>query len=274
MSRRQTSPTGKTVFIHAGFRKTGTTTVQSLLEDNQRIFSSEIGIITRNTSPNTNALHLAGRDYAKKESAQTSARLRYAARDIDKEIRKMPQSRIIISEENMIGLSIVCPGGDIFDVAARSLSIIKNELSGHKLVFIFSTRHRTSWLRSCYNQDVKVHKFTGEYSEWLSINGICRNWDEGHAAIEATLQQPIIFYPMEEDLSEDRFLGQKLLETVGINSKTMHIVEKPILKNASLNDVELEFMREINKLDLPFSITHKIRKAVQKRPDLFANKKL
>lgn len=268
--RRRTDPSGKRVIIHAGFRKTGTTTVQALLDDNIDHLHPHLGVITRTSDPSTDALHRAGRDYAKIPTAASAMAVRHAARRIDARIRRMPQSTILLSEENIIGHYIVAPAGDVFSVAADVLSILEEEFCGHDLAFVFTTRQRDKWLRSSYNQDVKFHKFPGSYDDWMKVQGTCRDIDDGRRLLEDKLRSPVVFMAMETDLSEGRFLGLSLLEMAGVPSKVTAALRQPAPRNASLGGAELEFMREINGLDLPFSITHRIVTVVQNRKDLFS----
>jgi hypothetical protein len=65
-------------------------------------------------------------------------------------------------------------------------------------------------------------------------------------------------------------LGRALLEEAGYDDEAIAALPVPARQNESLSPAQLDLMREINALDLPFSVTGRIADAVERRPDLFA----
>lgn len=161
-------------------------------------------------------MHKAGQNFAAAPGQGTARAVRRAARKISAAIRQMPQPVVIVTDENIIGRHITVGDRDIFDMAAAALRIIEEAFSEHDLQIVLTTRERRGWMRSCYNQDVKRHKFAGDLEEWLATHDCCRDWEEGAKALEAALRAPARVLPLADDLAEGRFLGQTMLQIAGL----------------------------------------------------------
>ena len=259
---------GKVVILHPGLRKTGTTTIQDMLLANAAALDDHVAALQRCNHPAIDEMHRAGHAFANAPGRDTARLVRRAARRMDAVIRALPQRVVILSDENIAGSRICHAGRDVFDNLADALAIVEQELAGHDTRVALGTRQMAPWTRSCYNQDVKNHKFTGDLDDWICANAACRPHDEGAAHLAARLRSPVAVMPMEDDLTTGRFLGQRLLELAGVpDIVTARLAPAP-RSNPSLDDVQLELIREINALDLPYGITARVVGIVQRRRDL------
>ena len=116
-----------------------------------------------------------------------------------------------------------------------------------------------------------MHKCTESFSDWLNLNGSVRDWEEGLSVVKQSVDAPIYFVDMKEDLTGARFLGHSLLEMADIPAEVYPSLRQPERQNESLTPEELEFMRAINGLDLSFEVTHKIAAILQEQRRLHRN---
>lgn len=260
----------KTIIVHPGFRKTGTTTVQTMLRRNEALLSPHIGVVTRWTVPSSEAMHKAGQRFTTSPGPATARAVRRAARAMSAAIAAMPQSVVLLTDENIIGRRIVSDGRDVFDMAAETLALVERAFAGHDVRFVLTTRRRSGWMRSCYNQDVKRHKFAGDIDAWMARHDACRDWEEGERVLAAALTAPVRFVPMEADLAEGRYLGRSILELAGLPEALLDALVPAPAQNPSLHAVQLDFIREVNALDLPYGVTARIVDIVRRRDDLFS----
>jgi hypothetical protein len=265
---RMRRASGKTVVVHPGFRKTGTTTIQTMLRENEALLAEHVGVVMRWSTPSSEAMHKAGQRLAAAPGPATARAFRRAARSMSAAIRALPQPVVILTDENIIGRRIVAGDRDVFDMAAAALAIVEEEFAAHELRIVLTTRERSGWLRSCYNQDVKRHKFCGDLDAWLTAHEGCRDWEQGAPVLAAALSAPVRFLQMEDDLAEGRFLGRAILETAGLTEAVLDRVAPPSRQNPSLDAVQLELIREFNALDLPYGVTGRIVDVVRRRRDL------
>jgi len=261
-------PSGKSVIVHPGLRKTGTTTIQAMLRENEALLANHVAALGRFTTPSTEEMHRAGHSFAQAPGPATAREVRRAARRMARTLHHVPQRTVILTDENLAGRRLVSGGRDFFDLAAEVLPILEEELAEHAPRFVLTTRERGGWLQSCYNQDVKRHKYAGEYEAWLEENAACRDWEAGAAIVRAALHSPTFFVPMERDREGGRFLGQTLLEIAGLPDEVLARVTAGPRSNPSLDPVQIELIREINALDLPHSVTREVVDVIRRRRDL------
>jgi hypothetical protein len=262
------SPSGKTVILHPGLRKTATTTIQAMMSANAGLIGDHVAVVQRFSTPSMDEMHRAGHLYANDPGPETARAVRRAARRMDAAIRSLPQPVVILSDENVAGRVIYAQGRDIFDLVGDVLAIFEDEFAGHEIKVALGTRSRDRWLRSCWNQDVKRHKFTGDFDAWMVRNGACRDHEAGIRDVRDRVSAEVHEMPMERDLEPDRVLGQTLLEIAGLPAERIAALRPAPHRNPSLDTVQLDLIREINGLDLPFGVTSRIVDVILSRRDL------
>lgn len=137
----------KSVIVHIGPHKTGSTAIQQCLSANRLLLSrSDIGFL-HNKSTHDAALHLAREHYAEAEAALSS---------VAHEISMSDASTIVMSQEDFCG---DLPGRTrqrgVYSKLTKHLRIISRSLQPHHVKFVFIERDETDWLRSCYHQHLK-----------------------------------------------------------------------------------------------------------------------
>lgn len=262
------TPSGKTVILHPGLRKTATTTIQAMMSANADLIEDHVAVLRRFTTPSMDEMHRAGHIYANDPGPETARAVRRAARRMDAAIRALPQRVVILSDENVAGRVIQAEGRDIFNLIGDVIAILEDEFAGHEIKVALGTRSRDQWLRSFWNQDVKRHKFSGDFDAWMARNGACRDHEAGLRYLRDRVSAEVHEMPMERDLEPDRMLGQTLLEMAGLPAETIATLRPAPHSNRSLDAVQLDLIREINALDLPFGVTSRIVDVILKRRDL------
>ncbi|WP_368184892.1 hypothetical protein [Aestuariibius sp. HNIBRBA575] len=160
--------TARRIIIHAGFHKTGTTTIQNFLRHNGKLIYPH------------SAMLLPG----KLRSAAAAMALRYSstgravyATSFGEELREMMSNisvgkrSVLISDENLIGRM---PGRDgqlgypkitdlILCLRDAVLDSFGPDLDIH---YVFTTRDRDAWLQSLYQHNVTRGRLTQNYDEF------------------------------------------------------------------------------------------------------------
>lgn len=261
----------KKVICHFGFRKAGSTTVQAMLRANSSLIQDHVGLVLRTTDPSTDDLRATGVAYTKGHDRTSLLDLKAAASDLAEAIGRLPQEAVILSDENVIGNKVMLDGRDIFAMAAEILPVLEDEWRGFDVSFVFYTRERQAWLRSCYSQAVKWHRSTEIYEAYLAANGSCRSWQQGEAALTASVRSPVHFVRMEDDLAGGGMLGRTLLDMAGVPAEVQSKMEPAAAQNQSPTVQQLELMREINSLKLGWDTSHAVARIIERRRDLFAD---
>lgn len=156
------------VVIHAGFHKTGTTTLQSLLRENKRLLSNHMQIFLREDMI---ALCTAARKYSKTRSGVDLGLVRYELADIlESDASEAPV--ILLSSEDLSGFMPGRRGLKTYDAAPTLMTALRDAVFAvfpkANLTFLFTTRASQAWLKSCYAQHLKVIRMTLSEPEYLA----------------------------------------------------------------------------------------------------------
>jgi hypothetical protein len=228
-----------------------------------------VDISTRILEPSTDALREAGAKWSRNDNRNNALRFEAAAIRFGKDLLKLPHNTVIISDENIIGHNILVGSEDIFSVSSRILKRLEKALSEFDIHFIIYTRNRDAWLKSCYSQDVRWHRFSDTFEEWLESRRSIRDWDEGYKVLCDNLKSTVTFIRMEDELNKNVFLGTSLLEAARLTPSLIAEFKPCPPQNTSLAPVQLEFMRKINELGMSYRLTHKVADVVAANQGLF-----
>ena len=151
------------LLIHAGFHKTGTTSVQRLLAKNKRALAPVAHVFLRkhiDAACDAARAYSASRDASDLLAFSAAIAEFLAARDMD-------DSRdIILSSEDLSGLM---PGRrdltayDAAPILMKALAMMVDRTLGDhidEVIFYFSLRRPEEWLRSCHTQHLRATRMT------------------------------------------------------------------------------------------------------------------
>ncbi len=158
------------IIIHAGFHKTGTSTLQQTLRRNRPLLRPYLRSILRASLKD--AVH-AARGFSTWRDPLTLAKFRYRFEAALRPLKGMPKRCLCLSAEELSGH---LPGrGDLADYSAAP--ILAAEMAGAAaavlgdntdLVFYYSTRDPETWLKSAYWEHVKASSMTLSFDDFAA----------------------------------------------------------------------------------------------------------
>lgn len=157
----------RAIVIHAGFHKTGTSTVQQTLRQNRKMLRPYLRSILKWGM--TDVLH-AARGYSTWRDPGTLGKFRRRFTTLLQAQDDMPRRVLCLSAEELSGHM---PGrGELADYSAAP--ILAGEMArcaasvfpDSKVVFFYSTRDADTWLESAYWEHVKSSSLTMGFSEY------------------------------------------------------------------------------------------------------------
>jgi hypothetical protein len=148
------------IIIHAGFHKTGTTTVQKTLRANREVLRPHCRIILR---PGMVALCEAARAYSVSRSQTDLALIRYEAAVLAEGWAARGKD-IVISSEDLAGHMPGRRGLGAYDATPHIMKAMTAAFAAvapdaGQLLY-FTTRAADAWLRSCYVQHLRATRIT------------------------------------------------------------------------------------------------------------------
>lgn len=240
------------VIIHAGFHKTGTTSLQQTLRANRATLRPDIRLVLR---PGMTALCECARAYSRSREDYDLGLVKYEAAMLVERLAEEEATTIVISCEDLSGHM---PGRhSLHGYGAaphlmRALSVaFKAAAPNDELSFFFTTRSAAPWLRSCYAQHLRAARMVWDEADYVKrlkssaehdkILDLIRKEVTKHSVIEAAL----------EDYA-DRPLGmaEALLDHLEISKERRATFGTAAPRNTALPADMLAELLTLNRSDL------------------------
>lgn len=242
------------VVIHAGFHKTGTTSLQQTLRANRAALRPEIRLVLR---PGMTALCDSARAYSRSREDYDLGMVKYEAALLIESLQAEQATTLVISSEDLSGHMPGRHGLHGYGAAPhlmRALSVaFKTAAPDDEVSFFFTTRAADPWLRSCYAQNLRASRMVLDEADYLKRRKTSADHDRileeikretpGHALIDARLED-----------HGDRPLGiaEAMLDYLQFDEKRRKtlVAGKAHTRNPKLPDALLTEFLALNRSDL------------------------
>lgn len=156
------------VIIHAGFHKTGTTSLQQTLRANRTALRPDVRLVFR---PGMTALCETARAYSRSREDYDLGLVKYEAALLAETLQDEDARTIVISSEDLCGHMPGRHGLHGYGATPhlmRALSVaFKAAGPDDELTFLFTTRAPDPWLRSCYGQHLRAARMVWDEEDYL-----------------------------------------------------------------------------------------------------------
>lgn len=252
--------------VHPGFRKAGSTSIQALMKVNRERLAPHLRVHPRDAL--TEPWRKLAMKYCAGDRPKALDEIRACAARLREEI-DLSGPPVAISDENLIGSRVYNRAGEtLTDWAVRILPILEEAFAGVPMAFVFYTREREAWLKSAWNQEVRLQFQTKAYPRWRAAVPEAFTWDAAEAAIRGALSSPVTFLRLEDEAAAG-VTGATLLRTAGVPEAVIAGLKDPGAQNASLPGGLQKFILQINRSKLDKKMQRKVRDMAMRHPDLF-----
>lgn len=257
--KKNQGKTEKTVFIHIGAMKTGTTAIQSVLYHSTRELNNlgfqvpEVAKRAKNylgfslLSPVPELIH---------HKLEISVERLYS--ELTDSIKTSDFTNFIISTESFYQISITNFAGE--KAPGLLYKLLNPEENKFNIKIVFFVRRQDRLIESIYNQIIKTHhlyslyslpfhSFINDYSSYCDLLGMIKRWE----SVFGKENMIIVPYTEKETNSVTEFFGKTGCD--------LQISSERKISNESLNNWECEFMRSLNEIGI-------------QKPDSKSNKQL
>lgn len=236
------------IVLHAGFHKTGTSSVQQVLRENRSLLKPELAM--RLKGQMKDLMH-ATRGYStwRDPFSLAKATARFGAM-LDG-LALMPRRVLVISAEELSGHM---PGrANLADYSAapillqRFLTEITARFPASEQVIYFSTRDPETWLRSAYWEHVKSSSMTLSYSDFSQTYGSAANFDDIILQVKISVNAEVHATPLEA--CQDFTLGpaDPLFDLCDISTELRQKLIPQPTKNQRMDDAVLLALLAANR---------------------------
>lgn len=236
------------ILIHAGFHKTGTTSLQACLRENRVAMKKQVALRLR---WHLKDLVAATRGYSTWRDPLTLIKVQHRFLAMLDALPGMPRRTLIVSAEELAGH---LPGrGALADYSAAPVllyafwEIARERFPQAEILFYLSTRAPEPWLRSAYWEHVKASNMTMDFDAFHAAYHGAARLDDMVAEIASRVPAPVHHCALED--CKDRALGpaQPLLDLCDLPLDVQVELIRPPLANPSLGEDVLAALLQANR---------------------------
>ncbi len=239
------------IVLHAGFHKTGTTSVQRFLRGNRAVLRRHVRVFTREGQE---PLCEAARAFSVTRDALDRALLAaewgrfVAALDVS------DPRPVLMSSEDLSGHMPGRHGVMRYDAAALILGDLAATLpKGAALTVALSLRETGAWRRSCWAQHVRATRHLGGLAEYLSgpRTDLAVDAQAVQEALDARgrVVTQVVTWALEDQRGPFG-PAAPLLEMLDLPARVLARLTPPVHVNASLPDAVMAELLALNRSDL------------------------
>lgn len=254
------------IIFHLGPQKTGTTSIQTLLDHNRAALKPKVESLIHPRQ--TRDLFRAVDAWLSSPSQRKRATVEQALRDAVQATNPQCQT-LIVSEEMLVSRRLFTDKTNFIKKCARLLPLLAEIVGPSNCTFVAYLREYDGWIESAYRQDVKELSETRTHSEWMAALPIDREWP---SVLQSELDPDInlVFIEMSKDARHPP-LGRELLKLAGMTDEDIDGLARVQKQNERLPDGAVAFMREINRLGLGPRLERRIRRVVRNTQNAFTD---
>ena len=257
------------LYVHLGLAKTGTTSLQHFLARNAAALKAHVVVHTPAAGSPTQKMGRAAMEFSLDPSPERQAGLVAAIAAVRAGLVATGQD-CLISHENLPG---AVPGNGatrtLYPMILRILDLLDQGLAPMVPHYVMYLRDMQDWKRSVYGQVVISDRYAQTHDRYQADMADCGTWGELEARIRGHVGANRLSLFWLEDEPDPRFPGQQLLRLAGL-AQTDIAALKPISKrNTRMAPAALEFVRQMNQLDLNAPVQLKLVDLVSKHQALF-----
>ncbi|MFP7569793.1 hypothetical protein [Marivita sp. S2033] len=158
------------IVIHAGFHKTGTTSVQAMLRENADRLSPHLRVLLKD---GFSTLTSKARSFSIAPNEKTLAHVAKASTAFFADLDPTDQRPVLMSSEDLSGHMPGRHGLECYDSAGLVMKSIADAAfarfgDGLDLTFYFSTRNRDAWLRSTWWQNLRSTRLDRDFASYTA----------------------------------------------------------------------------------------------------------
>lgn len=257
------------IILHAGFHKTGTTSLQQTLRVNRRRLRPDIRLVLR---PGMVPLCEATRAYSVQRDDLHLGLVKYEAALLAEALAQETASTILISSEDLGGHMPGRRGLRTYGAVPKLMQALvvafEAALPNDELIFFFTTRAPDAWLRSCYTQHLKASRLPLDRDDYVGRFRASANLTQVVRDIAAAVPRHKVMSAALEDHAQ-RPLGpaEALLDVAGMpDSRRAALKYLPPANAAPEEDIQ-ERLLELNRSSLSQGALRDAKRALLRGAD-------
>ncbi|MEH6520210.1 hypothetical protein [Sulfitobacter sp.] len=251
------------IIIHAGFHKTGTTSLQQTLRANRAALRPDIRLVLR---PSMTALCETARAYSRSREDYDLGLVKYEAALLAETLQEEDANTILITSEDLSGHMPGRHGLHGYGATPhlmRALSVaFKAAAPDDELTFFFTTRAADPWLRSCYTQHLQASRMVWDEEDYLKRFKTSADHDKTLDLIKREISDhALVSTSLEEHIERPLGPAEALLDQLNLSPECRAVLKAGVLRNAALSDEIKAELLALNRSNLEPTALRKAKRA-------------
>ncbi len=234
--------------IHAGFHKTGTTSIQQTLKLNRPVLRPVLRSVLR---PGLKHTVVAARGFSTYGDVLSRAKFRRRFRAFLKERPPMREQVLCLSAEELSGHLPGRPKVSSYRAAIKlakdMAAIARSVFPSAELVLFYTTRNPDDWLASAYSEHVKSSSMTMAFDEFVALHRSAAELDDIVKQIASAVSADVVRSRLEETVNDAFDPATKLLDICDVPQDIRSQMTKPEPANRRPDPDVLAALLEANR---------------------------
>ena len=224
------------IIVHAGFHKTGTTSLQQTLRANRAALRPDIRLALR---PGMTALCESALAYSRSREDYDLGLVKYEAALLIEALEQEMADTIILSSEDLCGHIPGRHGLHGYGATPhlmRALSVaVKTADPDADVTFFFTTRAAGPWLRSCYAQHLRAARMIWDEADYLKRFKTSARLDNVIALVKHQVpERTVVSAALEDHASRPLGIAEALLDHLELDAQRRAALVPSVTRNAAL----------------------------------------
>lgn len=218
----------KRIVIHAGFHKTGTTSIQQVLKLNRPVLKPVLRSVMR---PMMKDLVVAARGFSTQGDALSRAKFHNRFGSFLYEQPPMRRRVLCLSAEELSGH---LPGRPQVPTYRAAVQLAQDMAAGAhlvfpyaELVFFYTTRNPEDWLASAYSEHVKSSSMTMEFDEFATKYQRAADLEGIIEQVAGAVSAKVVHSRLEETLDDTFGPATRLLDICDVPQDVRDQMTRP-----------------------------------------------
>ncbi len=254
------------IILHAGFHKTGTTSLQQTLRANRAALRPDIRLVLR---PGMKALCESARAYSLSREDYDLGLVKFEAALLLESLQGETAQTLIITSEDLSGHMPGRHGLHGYGAAPhlmRALTVAFRAVEpAARITLFFTTRAPVPWLRSCYAQHVRAARMVWDEADYLKRMKSSAELNRFIASVRDEVPDHTVLTAALEDHADRRLgLAEALLDHLELAPQARAALAAAPDRNAALPRALLANLLALNRSDLDDRALRKAKIALMK----------
>lgn len=261
------------VVIHLGLQKTGSTAFQNFMSRNRHVLNNDLISVLPQDRGQGAAIGRQAMRFSETRNPEDLAALKTTFEQIAEGMREAGK-QLLVSNENILGAAM--GRGQVrslYPALEQIIAVIDAVFAPDLPTYTLCLREELAWKRSLHNQVVRTDLYAGTFEAFLMETEPCEGWGPLIARIEAVVgSERLSVIDIADEPEPHRFPGRQILDRLGLEvARIATLAPNAERHNESLSEGALEFLRQVNALDLSSKARRQVGKLVQRNSALFAD---